>query len=476
MPNHDLPWEPKELRVLVVDDEPDVLLGLELLAKSISADVVTASSAEIALERFAAHRPHVVISDITMPGRSGMELLREIRRLDDSVAVILITGFGTIEMAVTALHDGASHFITKPFDNEEILSTLRRYGREALVNDRIGKLGSETDAVGVGGRQMIAHDPRTRDVLDLVRQVARTPMTVLIEGESGTGKEHVAREIHTASPNRERPFLAINTAALPDTLLESELFGHCRGAFTGADSDRKGIFEQAAGGTIFLDEIGLMSRTFQDKLLRVLQEKTVVPLGTSRSIDVDFRLVAATSRDLQERIRCNEFHADLFYRLTVVTIHVPPLRERPADIAPLAAYFLSRYAPQLGIEPDAVPRLSANALKELESHDWPGNVRELENSIQRALVWSRGETIEAHHLGLRGPASQSWTVAADIDLSYEEGKKRAVEQFQRDYICEALRKSGGNVTRAARDCGLTRAALQRIMRNLEVDRDSFRES
>ena len=473
IPQRDPPWEPGELRVLLVDDEPDVLLGLELLSKSLGAETATASSAEAALDRFTQRKPHVVISDITMPGRSGLDLLREIRCLDADVNVILITGFGTIDMAVAALQAGAAHFITKPFDNQDLLSSLRRYGRQALINERVRRLSSQDGAdpaTANGERQIVACDPKMRELLRLVQQVAVTPTTVLIEGETGTGKEQIAREIHASSPYRERPFLAVNTAALPDTLLESELFGHRRGAFTGADADRKGIFEQAAGGTVFLDEIGLMSIAFQDKLLRVLQERTVTPLGTATAVPVDFRLLAATSRDLKERIQRNEFHLDLFFRLTVVTLHVPPLRERPEDIAALAVHFLARYAPQLGVT--ETPVLGDDTLRELHAYDWPGNVRELENSVQRALILSRGGKIRAHHLGLH-ESTTPWGVSLDPGLSYEDGKKRAVQHFQRHFIQEAMRRTGGNVTHAAESCGLTRAALQRIMRSLRMERDAF---
>ena len=462
-------WQVNELRVLIVDDEPDVLLGLEILARSLGADVNCAACAEEALDTFKAFKPHVVISDITMPGKSGMDLLREIQKLNASTVVILITGFGTIDMAVSALQAGAAHFITKPFDNEEILSSLRRYGDEALLHERVRRLQSTPDGSDDSGDSLIAQDPKMRELLGLAHQVASTPTTVLIEGETGTGKEHIARAIHARSLQRELPFLAVNTAALPDSLLESELFGHRRGAFTGAEQDRKGIFEQANGGTVFLDEVGLMSIPFQDKLLRVLQEKSVTPLGTSTPTSVDFRLVAATSRDLKERIQNDEFHLDLYYRLTVVTLRVPPLRERPDDVLALAGHFLQRYAATLAVQEP--PSLSEDALVELQAHDWPGNVRELENSIQRALVLSGGGRIRAHDLRLKDSPAP-WCDDLE-DVSYEEGKRKAVEHFQRHFIQEALRKTEGNVTRAAERCGLTRAALQRIMRSLRVERASF---
>jgi len=461
-------WGPGELRALVVDDEPDVRLGLKLLADSLGVDTRTAGSAEEALEIAGRWAPHVVLSDITMGAKSGLDLLDELQRTRPGTRVVLITGFGTIEMAVSAMSRGASHFVTKPFDNEEILEAIRRFGAEALVNAQVEALeeAGRDDAAG----RVIAEAPGSRAVFDLVAQVAPTDMTVLIQGESGVGKELVARAIHGQSPRHDRPFLAVNTAALPDSLLETELFGHRRGAFTGADRDRQGIFEQAAGGTVFLDEVGLMSPVFQGKLLRVLQERTVVPLGTAQAVPVDFRLVAATSRDLLERVGTEEFRQDLYYRLRVVTIDVPPLRDRTGDIPALAAHFLDKYARGVAALGGSRPILSGAALEALIRHPWPGNVRELENCVQRALVLCRSAEITPAHLGLEDPDTDA---SEGGDLTYEEGKRRAVAQFQRRYVERALAEAGGNVSQAARTCGLTRAALQRIMRSLGLDRSSF---
>jgi DNA-binding NtrC family response regulator len=460
-------WKAGELRVLAVDDEPDVRLGLRILAESTGAEVRVAGSAEDALETIGRWVPHVVLSDITMGVMSGLDLLAQLRRSHPEIRVVLITGFGTIETAVAAMHRGASHFLTKPFDNEEILDALRRFGEEALIEERMQALGP------TGGElTLIARDPAMGPVLKLVERVAPTAMNVLIQGESGVGKELVARAIHQRGQGRNLPFLAVNTAALPDALLESELFGHKKGSFTGADRDRKGIFEQAAGGTVLLDEIGLMSPSFQGKLLRVLQERTVVPLGTSQPVPVEFRLVAATSQNLRERMEKGEFREDLYYRLRVVTVDIPPLRERPADIPPLAAHFVTQYAPGVAALHASTPRLGADALEELRHHKWPGNVRELENCIQRALVLARDGEILPEHLGLRED-EPAWRPAVADGISYEEAKQRAVEEFQRRFIERALTECEGNVSRAARICGLTRAALQRIMKSLNLDRTTF---
>jgi len=463
------PWGPRELRVLVVDDEPDVRLGLRLLAESIAAEVRDAESGEKALEICRSWVPHLVLSDIAMDGMSGVELLSALSRKYTETRVVLITGFGTIELAVEAMRRGAVHFITKPFDNDEVLQTIVRYGQEAVIRDKTRQLSTPPDK---DDPLLIAEDPRMKAVLDLVRKVAPTPMSVLIQGESGSGKELVARAIHDQSEMRERPFLAVNSAALPDTLLESELFGHRKGAFTGAERNREGIFSRAKGGTVFLDEIALMSPAFQGKLLRVLQEKTVVPLGTTTAEPVDFRLVAATSRDLTRRIEDGEFREDLFYRLRVVTVDLPPLRERPEDIVPLATHFLAKYSKHIAAHADRPPYLTAAAISELKSHGWKGNVRELENCIQRSLVLVRDDEILPDHLGL-GEDEGPWSNQGLEVLSYEAGKQEALAVFQRRFIERALAKTGGNVTHAADKCGLTRAAFQRIMRSLQLDRNQF---
>jgi len=462
-------WGRGELRVLIVDDEPDVRLGLRLLAESIQAEVRDAESGEQALEICGSWEPHLVLSDIAMTGMSGVELLSALASNYPETRVVLITGFGTIELAVEAMRRGAVHFITKPFDNDEILRTIVRYGQEAVIREKTRQLRLPPDK---DAPQIIAEDPRMKAVIERVRKVAPTPMSVLIQGESGSGKELIARAIHEHSEMRDRPFLAVNSAALPDTLLESELFGHRRGAFTGADRNREGIFSRARGGTVFLDEIALMSPAFQGKLLRVLQEKSVVPLGTTTAESVDFRLVAATSRDLTRRIEEGEFREDLLYRLRVVTVDLPPLRDRPEDIVPLATHFLAKYSDQIAAHAGRPPWLSSAAISELKGHPWKGNVRELENCIQRALVLVRDDEILPDHLGL-GEDEGPWSTPNLEELSYETGKQEALEIFQRRFIERALAKTGGNVTHAAEKCGLTRAAFQRIMRSLQLDRNQF---
>ncbi len=457
------------LRVLVVDDEADVRLGLRLLIESLDAEVREASSGEEALEVLETWTPQLMVTDITMGAVSGMDLLRHVREHHPEIKVLMISGYGTIELAVEAMRRGAAHFITKPFDNREILSEVERHGREALVAEQVRRMRA---AGADWPTAIVSEDPNMAHVLRLVQQVAPTTMPVLIRGDSGTGKELIARSIHEHGRDPGLPFLPVNTAALPDSLLESELFGHVKGAFTGADSQRQGIFAKARGGTVFLDEIGLMSPAFQGKLLRVLQQRVVIPLGSSTPKTVDFRLVAATNSNLLDRIAEGTFRQDLYYRLRVMTIDLPPLRDRPGDIVPLAMHFVATYAEQAGLPPGKLPSLTRGAVEELRRHRWPGNVRELENCIQRALILANGEAIHAHHLRLEDDGDL-WSAETVENLSYEEGKQKALGAFRRQIAERALSATGGNVTRAAEMCDLTRAAFQRIMRSLDLDRSQF---
>ena len=451
------------LRVLLVDDEADIRLGLRLLIEPLGAEVVTAASGREAVEVLSRQSIDLVLTDVQMPEMSGTELLAETRARWPGTVVVILTGFGTIQTAVWCMRNGASHFLTKPFDNDEIVRLVTRLGRQIISAREAPELAGEGRIVG--------DHPRMRAVLDLVGRVARAPVPVLIHGETGTGKELIARELHRRSAVADRPFLAVNAAALPDSLLESELFGHEKGAFTGADSARRGLFEEAHGGTVFLDEIASMSLGFQGKLLRVLQDKLVRPLGSARDVAVEFRLVAATNRDLEAMIAAGDFRQDLYYRLQVVSIPLPPLRERMSDVVVLARHFMHGAVRDCLGAGARVPELTAASLDALQSHDWPGNVRELENAVQRAVVVCGGDHVMPHHLGL---GAHSWTLdESGPEDSYDDGKRHAVEQFQREFVERALAGCEGNVTHAAARCGLTRAALQRIMRQLDIDRAAF---
>lgn len=453
------------LRVLIVDDEVDIRNGLKKLIEPMGALVQVAGDGVEALACVEREAPDLILTDLMMPRMSGSELLQAVKERHPRTEVIVLTGFGTIQIAVTCLQTGAAHFMTKPFDNGEVLTLVTRLGRQILST-------RENQDSGHRHPGIIAEDPAMQRVLQLVDRVAASPVPVLIDGESGTGKEVIAAAIHEKSLSRNHEFLAINAGAVTDSLLESELFGHRRGAFTGADRDHKGLFEQAKGGTVFLDELCSMSPSFQGKLLRVLQEKTVRPVGGDHDVEVDFRLVCATNRDLNALMQCGEFREDLFYRISVMRIHLPTLRERPADLLPLALHFLREAsATCLGVEAK-VPELTQGAIERLHQHPWPGNVRELQNAMYRALIVSTEDRIQAHHLGL---ASSDWTPEDSAEeIDYAEGKKRAVEMFQREFVERALQHSGGNISQAALHCGLTRAALQRILRQLEIEPGRFR--
>ena len=453
------------IRILVVDDQEDVRRGLSRLLETQGCEVTNAASGEEALSLLNQSTFDLVFTDLKMDGMSGIDLLHEINKRWIDLEVVMITGYGTIELAVSCLQNGASHFITKPFDNKEILTFVTRASYKILSRKQNGK-GRKSYI----SRSIVAVDTKMTSVLDLVDQVAPSRAPVLIEGASGTGKELIAHEIHTRSQVSDRPFLVINCIALPDTLLESELFGFRKGAFTGAHKDSKGLFEKVNGGTIFLDEIASMSPLFQGKVLRVLQEKVVRPLGSSKDIPVDFRLIAASNKNLEEMVDRGEFREDLFYRVRVVKIDIPPLKDRPLDIPALAEYFLKRAFDDYFPESDRCPELSPTAIESLQEHHWKGNVRELENTIQRALIVCPGEKILPAHLGLSGSELNDMVFDREVK-SYEAGKQHAIEKFQRNFIKNTLQRTNGNISQAAEMCGLTRAAFQRIMRKLKIERN-----
>ncbi len=456
------------VRVLIVDDEEDIRLGLQKLVARLGAEVRVAADGAEALEIVRAKGIDLVLTDLMMPRMTGQELLVAVMEFAPDTLVVILTGFGTIQTAVAGLQAGAAHFMIKPFENEEVRSLVTRLGRQVLARR------ASVAVSGGDGPDLVAEDPAMRRVLELVGRVARSPVPVLIEGESGTGKEVIARTIHARSAVAKKPFQAVNAAALPDTLLESELFGHTRGSFTGADRDRKGIFREANGGTVFLDEVASMSPSFQGKLLRVLQEKRVRPLGASRDEPVEFRLVAATNRDLESMFKSGDFREDLFYRLGVVRVHLPRLRDRPGDILPLAIRFLKTAAATC-LEPDSqAPEFSEAAIDVLTSHSWPGNVRELENALHRAVIVCKSGSIQPYHLGLSENTWSGRTEAEDDAVPYAEGKQQAIERFQREFVQRALEAASGNVSHAAERCGLTRAAFQRIMRQHGIERERYR--
>ncbi len=435
--------------VLLIDDDPSLRRVIEYSLVENGCVVRPAASGEEGFALFQKEPFDAVVTDITMPGMSGMEVLERIRKVDAGIPVIIITAYGTIESAVSAMKQGAFDYITKPFNRDELRITLDRALRMRRLEKENVRLRAEVmeryrfDAI-VGGSEKL------REVITLAGRVAPSDATVLVTGESGTGKELLARGIHYSSGRAEGPFVAVNCAAIPESLIESELFGHVKGAFTGAVRDKEGKFELADGGTLFLDEIGDLRIDLQAKILRALQERSVDRVGGVKQVDLDVRVIAATNRDLERDVREGNFREDLYYRLSVVVLHMPPLRERKDDIPLLVEHFLKKYSPASDI------RLSPDALAFLTSYGWPGNVRELENVMERASILKRGDTITTADLPEK--LSRRAAGAAGILLNLPDDGL-SLEELEKDLIIKALEKHKGNQTRAAEYLRITRPTL-----------------
>jgi two-component system response regulator HydG len=439
-------------RVLVVDDETGILDSLRILLKSEGFHPVTAHGGRAGLAQLEAEPPDVVLTDIRMPEVGGVEVLEAARRTVPGVPVILMTAQATLQTAMQAVNAGAYYYIQKPFRNDELVAILRRaseHRRLRSENQALRQALQRRD--GAAGGRPVGHSPAWRDVLRLAETVAPTDSTVLITGESGTGKEVVARYIHDLSTRQEESFRSINCGALPESLLESELFGHVKGAFTGAVKDKEGLFTAARRGTFFLDEIGETTPSTQVKLLRVLQQREVIPVGATEAVPVETRLLAATNRDLEEEIRRGSFRADLFYRLNVIAVHLPPLRQRGDDILLLAEAFLARSA--RGGEPK---QLAPGTRDALLAYGWPGNVRELENALERAVILTSGGVIEAEALPARVTERR-----AEPLLSDRPPATPTMEAIERAYIQWVLQAEAGNKSRAAEVLGIDPSTLYR---------------
>ena len=441
-------------RVLVVDDERKMRRVLQILLERMGLESLAAESAEEALERIEREQVALVLTDLRMPGASGIDLLARVRELDPEVPVVVMTAYGTVETAVDAMKRGAFDYVLKPFDLDAIELVIRKAldMRRYRVENRFLR---EQVGTPPGLESLVGGSPAMQAVFDLVRRVAPTKAGVLVTGETGTGKELLARAIHDLSPRRERFFVALNCAAIPTELLETELFGHTRGAFTGAERDRTGKFELADGGTLFLDEIGDMAYGMQAKLLRVLQEDVIERVGSNKRIPVDVRVVASTHRDLAAAIRDGRFREDLFYRLNVVRIELPPLRARREDIVPLAVHFLDGFRRDLG-KPRLV--LTPDAGRALERHDWPGNVRELQNLMERVAVLHDGPEIDAAVFRPVLPAATG-EVAEPAPAGEGLLLAPAVEEVERRTILRALSAADDNKSQAARLLGVSERTL-----------------
>ncbi len=469
-------------KVLIVDDERDMLnLLVKVLVKKCNYTVVTAGSAELALEMIPIDMPDVVLTDIKMPGMDGLAFLQQLTAMDPAVTTILMTGYGTIEMAVQALKDGAYDFIEKPFDNERIIRTVRRaIERTRLFRENVQlhhKLNDQDNTHGFIGRSR-----QLLQTLDLLRRIARSNVTVLIRGESGTGKELAAKALHAMSDRASRPLVTVNCPALPEHILESELFGYRKGAFTGADCDKTGLFVEAEGSTILLDEIADIPVGIQTKLLRVLQEKEVQPLGQTKTFKVDVRIVASTNQDLEAKIRRGEFREDLLYRLNVMTVTMPVLASMVADIPLLAQHFLERFSKEHGRDHDNL-EFTAEALHYLMQRKWQGNVRELQNMVSRAVLLCQDSAIGVNNLWddqgancLREKKNEqeAMPLPSFEQLPYRAAKDAVLNQFNATYLAEALKAADGNVSLAARTCGMERQAFQRLLRRYHIESRSYR--
>jgi two-component system response regulator FlrC len=447
--------------ILVVDDEPAMRLLLSSVLKDEGHDVTAAATGEEAVQLIAKRHYHLVVTDLKMPGISGLELLEQVKRDDPGTAVIILTAFGTVEGAVEAMRKGAVHYLLKPLANpDELRLAVRRVLEEQRVADEATTLRQATEAVFPFG-EIIAGDGKMQAALDLGRSVAPTDATVLITGETGTGKELMARAIHHWSLRAEQAFVAVSCAALAETLLESELFGHEKGAFTGAVAQRRGRFELAHGGTLFLDEVGEMTPALQAKLLRVLQEGTFERVGGTKTVTVDVRVIAATNRDLQRLVAKRTFREDLYYRLNVFPIVLPPLRERPADILPLAEHILRQASRRFGRQ---ITGFTGEAQALLQEYPWPGNIRELQNVIERAAILCREAHIAPAHLHLSTSPGVSSPVA-----------QKTLRELEREAILSALTACHGNRREAAKRLGIGLRTLYTRLRGYGISTEAGEE-
>lgn len=439
--------------ILIVEDEELMRNILRRLLEAEGYSVFTADSAEAGLRVFAENEIAVTVTDIKMAGMDGLTMLDHIKAIDEHALIVVMTAFSSVDSAIAALRKGAYDYITKPFLNDDILKTIRN----ALAQDELFRQNRALRRElyrEYNFAEMIGSGPAFRGVLEMVQKVADTNSTVLIRGESGTGKELIARALHFNSRRSDRPFLAVNCGALPDSLLESELFGHVRGAFTGAVGDKKGFFRSAEGGTVFLDEVGEMTAALQVKLLRAVQEHEVTPVGASAAVGFDARIVAATHKDLASEVREGRFREDLFYRLNVIEIVVPPLRERREDIAALAKHFALKSATKQNSPRKAVTDEALNALAE---YDWPGNIRELENVIERAFILSDGEITLAD---LPPAVSKNFS-------GTEMGGIKTLDEVEREHILQTLESLGQDKSAAAAALGIDLSTLYRKLKRYE---------
>jgi len=443
--------------VLIVEDEELMRSILRQLLEEAGYDVFSADSAETAIEIFAANDIAVTLTDIKMAGRDGLALLDEIKAVDESAVVIIMTAYSSVDSAIAALRKGAYDYVTKPFVNDDLLKTIENAAtqRQLFHENRLLKRELQKQ---YNFSEIVGKSDKLQHVFDLVNKVGGTNANVLISGESGTGKELIARSVHFNSSRSEKPFLAVNCGALPESLLESELFGHTKGSFTGAFADKKGLFRSVAGGTLFLDEVGEMPQTLQVKLLRALQEHEVTPVGSSATQKFDARIIAATNRNLEFEVAEGRFREDLFYRLNVIEIVMPPLRERREDIPLLVKHFIAKASQTQHSQSKTVTK---DAMKAIGSYDWPGNVRELENAVERAIILA-GDEIRLDDLP---PKVRSNT--AGYETNDTNGFRQTLDDMEKRYILEILKAVDEDKTKAANILGIDLSTLYRKLKRYE---------
>ncbi len=464
--------------ILVIDDEQDMLALLQRIISAKTDYEVTTLNDPFKLKDLLVQTTFdVVLTDLKMPGKSGIQVLEEVKEKDPRTAVVIMTAYGTIESALDATRKGAFDYITKPFRKERILQVLEHaLNLQRLQSENTylrRKLEERSDFP-----TLVGSSAAMRSLQNQIQKVAGTSATVLITGESGTGKELVARALHNHSQRKEQQFIPIDCSTIPETIIESELFGHTRGAFTGAVRDKKGMVEEANHGTLFLDEIGDLNPAMQVKLLRLLQEGEYKVIGSNTIRKTDIRFIAATNQNLAEKIKTGEFREDLFYRLNVINIRLPALRERKDDIPLLVSHFLEKYNRQ---HDKNVKRISNSGLEHLAGREWPGNVRELENVIERGVIMASDETLSAEDILVpgnahAGAAHQPAEPSEDLfAMPFKEAKDKLIEQFQAEYISKVLTRNEGNVSQAARESGLKRQYLHRLMRETRLDSKTFKK-
>ena len=450
-------------RVLVVDDEQGIRTSLQMTLEP-AYEVLCASDAQEGLARFRQELPNLVLLDVLMPGSDGLGLLQSMRSEDPTVPVIMLTAVKTVKTAVEAMKSGAADYLTKPFDVEELRMIVAKALATQALEHEVRYLRAQV-LKSYAFHNLVGKSPAMQEIYSKIEQVANTRTTVLITGESGTGKELVARALHYNSSRQERPFIALNCASIPETLIESELFGHEKGAFTGALARRLGKVELAHGGTLFLDEVGDLGMLTQAKLLRFLQEREFTRVGGTQTIKVDVRIIAATNKILEDLVPRKEFREDLYYRINVAVLSIPPLRDRREDIPYLSKHFLSKRLEAEGRPP---MEISKEAMELLTRYHWPGNVRELENVIEQAIVWSRGTEVTPDHLPTTLKTESRHTGLRQSALSGQVSLEKAVQEFERELILDALTRTGHVQTHAAALLGITRRMLKYRMDMLGI--------